>query len=61
MALFDLPANLKMLHIEVNEDGRSFNHSGYMVSPCEVCGEGVIHWKEVKVKNCGSLKCEKGR
>lgn len=55
--LFDLSDDLKGIHREINEDGRQSYHSGYIVTPCKICSQGVIHSKNKERLHCGAANC----
>ena len=59
MPLTEIPYQWREIHKEVNEDGRVLWHPGYIVTTCDSCGSGIIHYKEKERTNCGDYKCQK--
>jgi len=46
-------------HLEVNEDGREYNHPGYDEIPCPVCRRPILCSKRCLAPQCGRKDCGK--
>ena len=52
--------NIRVPHIETNEDNRPLQHIGYNATPCAVCGRPNLHARNRAVMECiGDHKKEK--
>ncbi len=54
-----IPENLKVPHIETNEDGKQSEYPGYIEIKCQRCGKYFIVAKNASVSFCGDPKCGK--